>query len=52
MTLEKELVFDLRSEGEIFGLLSLMGRDVAGGTTGLSPRPNLAGWTSPERNLT
>ena len=24
----KELVFDLRSEGEIFGLLSLMGRDV------------------------
>jgi len=25
----KELVFDLRSEGEIFGLLSLMGRDVA-----------------------
>ncbi|MGC2196853.1 MAG: DUF294 nucleotidyltransferase-like domain-containing protein [Terriglobales bacterium] len=25
----KELVFDLRSEGEIFGLLSLMGRDIA-----------------------
>lgn len=25
----KELVFDMRSEGEIFGLLSLMGRDVA-----------------------
>jgi len=25
----KQLVFDLRSEGEIFGLLSLMGRDVA-----------------------
>lgn len=25
----KELVFDLRSEGEIFGLLSLMGRDTA-----------------------
>jgi CBS domain-containing protein len=25
----KELVFDLRSEGEIFGLLSLMGRDLA-----------------------
>ncbi len=28
-TVGKELVFDLRSEGEIFGLLSLMGRDVA-----------------------
>lgn len=25
----KELVFDMRSEGELFGLLSLMGRDVA-----------------------
>ena len=25
----KELVFDMRSEGEIFGLLSLMGRDIA-----------------------
>src|SRR5450631_902981 len=25
----KELVFDLRSEGEVFGLLSLMGRDIA-----------------------
>jgi CBS domain-containing protein len=25
----KELVFDVRSEGEIFGLLSLMGRDIA-----------------------
>jgi CBS domain-containing protein len=25
----KELVFDIRSEGEIFGLLSLMGRDIA-----------------------
>lgn len=25
----KQLVFDLRSEGEIFGLLSLMGRDIA-----------------------
>lgn len=25
----KELVFDMRSEGEIFGLLSFMGRDVA-----------------------
>lgn len=25
----KELVFDLRGEGEIFGLLSLMGRDIA-----------------------
>ena len=25
----KELVFDFRSEGEIFGLLSLMGRDTA-----------------------
>ncbi len=28
-TVGKELVFDLRSEGEIFGLLSLMGRDIA-----------------------
>ena len=25
----KELVLDMRSEGEVFGLLSLMGRDVA-----------------------
>lgn len=25
----KELVFDVRSEGELFGLLSLMGRDIA-----------------------
>ncbi|HMD15988.1 MAG TPA: DUF294 nucleotidyltransferase-like domain-containing protein [Terriglobales bacterium] len=28
-TVGKQLVFDLRGEGEIFGLLSLMGRDVA-----------------------
>ena len=28
-TVGKELVFDLRGEGEIFGLLSLMGKDVA-----------------------
>jgi CBS domain-containing protein len=28
-TVGKQLVFDLRGEGEIFGLLSLMGRDIA-----------------------